>query len=357
MVMLCPGRWSPGGAPHCGGCGAKVGASGLAAVLTDLAQEFPDNCLQSDQADDAAVLPLQHPGPILQSLDVLRSLVADPWLMGRIAANHALSDLYACGAQPRSALAAVTLPFARDDLLQRELRQVLAGALHEFSHVGCSLIGGHSMQGPEMQVGFALSGQAMQPERGLLSKRGACVGDVLILSKSLGTGVLFAAHMQQQADGRDVALSLEMMLQSNIRAAELALASGARGCTDITGFGLLGHLLEMLGPGQGATLQLANLPALPGALDHLGATRRSSGHAANAASAAGALQAGSATGSARVELLFDPQTSGGLLVAVSPEVQEQFCGELHQAGYTAAAIIGEITAVEHAPSGPRILLV
>lgn len=352
-----PGALEPGSAPHCGGCGAKVGASGLAAVLTDLAQEFPENCLQSGESEDAALLPLQHPGPVLQSLDVLRSLVADPWLMGRIAANHALSDLYASGVQPCSALAAVTLPFARDGMLQRELRQVLAGALHEFSHVGCSLAGGHSMQGPELQVGFAVSGQAMQPERGLLPKRGARAGDVLILSKPLGTGVLFAAHMQQSADGRDIASSLEMMLQSNFRAAELALSHGARGCTDITGFGLLGHLLEMLGPGQGAALQLANLPVLPGALDHLALARYSSGHAANAASAAGALQAAGATGSARADLLFDPQTSGGLLIAVSPGLQEQLRGELHQAGYPAASIIGEITALEPNPAGPRILLV
>ena len=273
-------------------------------------------------------------------MDLLRQLVADPWLMGRIAANHALSDLYACGARPVSALAAVTLPFARGSLLQRDLQQVLAGALDEFSRVDCVLAGGHSMQGPELQLGFTVNGRLT--EAGQLGKRGARPGDLLIVTKPLGTGVLFAAHMQQLADGRDIAAAIDMMLQSNARAAELALAAGATACTDVTGFGLLGHLLEMLGPGLQARLQLQDIPTLCGAREQLAAGVRSTMHQSNAALGLHALGcADIAPGG--LDMLFDPQTSGGLLIAVPVNSGEDLLADLRQAGYASAQVIGEFS--------------
>lgn len=344
-----PGALDPGAKPHCGGCGAKVGARGLSAVLAELSREFPDHCAQSGERDDAAVIPSVDNTPVLQSLDTLRQIVADPWVMGRIAANHALSDLYACGAQPISALASVALPFASASLLERELYQLLAGALHEFAHVDCVLSGGHSMQGPELSVGFAVNGQPMHPERGLLPKRGASEGDVLILTKSLGTGVLFAAHMQQLADGRDISAAVNTMLQSNARAAELALAHGATACTDITGFGLAGHLLEMLGEDLGAVLKQALVPVLRGALEQLEAGVRSSSHPANVAAVEPSLAGGTAA-----PILFDAQTSGGLLIAVPASEQQALCSALHDAGYASAAAIGEITRVPADSTSSRL---
>ena len=146
--------------------------------------------------------------------------------MGRIAAQHALSDIYACAARPLSALAQVTLPFAAPALAQRDLFAVLDGALTIFADADCRLLGGHSMQGPELQVGFTVNGVA--DGQAALGKRGCGEGDVLLLGKALGTGVLFAAHMQQCADGRHIEAALASMQQSNAAAAAIARRCGAR---------------------------------------------------------------------------------------------------------------------------------
>lgn len=327
----------------CGGCGAKVGADVLGRVLTELAQEFPQHCPAAGLGDDTAAIPCAGATAVVQSLDMLRELVADPWLMGRIAANHALSDLYASGARPVSALAAVTLPFAGPEILQRELKQYLGGALHEFAAAGCSLAGGHSMQGPELNIGFVVNGIAMATDGKLLPKQGLAPGDQLLLAKPLGTGALFAAHMQHAADGRDISAALDSMLLSNQVAAELAVAHGASACTDITGFGLLGHLLEMLEAGQAASLELAQLPLLPGVVQQLAAGMVSSNQAVNA-SARTALECVSGLEDTRVEVLFDPQTSGGLLVGIAPGHAADLLDALRHGGYCQAAIIGEVIA-------------
>jgi selenide, water dikinase len=337
-----PGAIAANSTPQCGGCGAKVGARGLKAVLSKLAEDFPGVASPPGEGDDASAVPGE--GPVVQSLDLLRQITADPWLMGRIAANHALSDLYACGASPVSALAAISLPFARGSLLQRELSQVLAGALHEFSAVDCILTGGHSMQGTEMQVGFTVNGRSMHPEGKLLGKRDVRPGDKLILTKPLGTGVLFAAHMQQLADGRHIGAATEAMLHSNAGAAALAMAHNATACTDVTGFGLLGHLLEMLGEKHSAVLQLNQVALLPGALALLEAGVRSTMHEANAAFAMPAMDAQSVEDRPLAEILFDPQTSGGLLIAVSAAGAPLLQESLREAGYREATIMGDIAA-------------
>lgn len=322
----------------CGGCGAKVGGDSLAAALAELRLLYPGLCPEPGSADDAAVLEVPPGGIQLQSLDILRGLVSDPWVMGRIAANHALSDLYASGARPLSALAAVTLPFCSPALQQRELVHLLAGALAEFDRVGCRLVGGHSLQGPELALGFAVTGEPLVAGR-LLPKRNLQPGDQLLLTKPLGTGTLFAAQMQLRADGRDITAATDVMLQSNYAAARLALEHGASAATDVTGFGLWGHLLEMLHPGQYAELSLDAVPALPGALASLGAGRYSSMHPANARLASCAL-----VPEPRRDLLFDPQTSGGLLLGVAREQAGALQQALRAAGYPCAVIIGEVAA-------------
>ena len=327
----------------CGGCGAKVGADGLAGALARLRLEYPQHCV--GDADDAVAVPAPAGAMVVQSLDVLRQMVSDPWQMGRIAANHALSDLYACGARPVSALAAVTLPYASNALLQRELQQLLAGALHEFAEVDCQLRGGHSMQGPELNIGFVVNGVPMGHDGKLLGKTGAAPGDKLVLTKPLGTGTLFAAHMQLEADGRDVSAAVASMLQGNAAAAELALVHGASACTDITGFGLLGHLLEMLVGELGARLEAVKLPMLRGAIDQMRAGIVSTMHAANVRSAAHFLQSSQSVDEAHLQMLFDPQTSGGLLIALSAERAEALCDALHEQGFAEARIIGEVMAL------------
>ena len=329
--------------PPCGGCGAKVGADALGSALAQLSLAYPGHCV--GEGDDAAAIPAGSGSQVVQSLDMLREMVADPWQMGRIAANHALSDLFACGAKPLSALAAVTLPFASPAILQRELQQLLAGALHEFAAVDCRLNGGHSMQGQELSLGFVVNGIAMAPDGRLLSKRGLSPGDQLLLTKPLGTGTLFAAHMQLAADGRDTAAAVQSMLQSNAVAAELAVAHGASACTDVTGFGLLGHLLEMLGSSCGGRLELAQMPLLAGALGHLRSGIVSTMHDANAR-ARSALGRDGPVDEARLQMLFDPQTSGGLLIAIAADRAPGLRDALQQGSYTQTEIIGEVVPRE-----------
>ncbi|MFT5709619.1 MAG: selenide,water dikinase [Halioglobus sp.] len=329
----------------CGGCGAKVGADVLSEVLGKLSLQYPDHC-PATGADDAVLIPAPAGSLIVQSIDTLRQIVADPFLMGRIAANHALSDLYASGANPVSALAAISLPFSTADLLRRDLEQLLAGALHEFSAVDCALLGGHTMQGPELSVGFVVNGSCAAGASGFLGKRGMQDGDHLVMTKPLGTGTLFAGHMQQQIDGRQVHAAIQMMLQSNASASKLAIKHQVSACTDVTGFGLAGHLLEMLQAGFEAKLQLSALATLPGALQAIESGIRSSMHDANARACAVGVKVVGGADSARFDLLFDPQTSGGLLMSVSPTRSAQLCSDLIAAGYLQAAVIGEVRSTE-----------
>ena len=336
--------------PTCGGCGAKVGADALTEALAKLNREYPQHCVGG--GDDATALPVAAGMPVVQSLDLLRQMVSDPWQMGRIAANHALSDLYACGARPISALAAVTLPYANGALLQRELQQHLAGALHEFAAVNCQLRGGHSMQGPELNLGFVVNGIPISEDGNLLNKSGAVVGDQLLLTKPLGTGTLFAAQMQLAAVGRDASAAIESMLQSNGPAAELAVAHGASACTDVTGFGLLGHLLEMLRGELGARLQLESLPILDGALEQLEAGITSTMHAVNKRSYEEMLKPLKSVEEVRAQIVFDPQTSGGLLIALPAARAAALCSALLQEGYAQARLIGEVTTLAPGTTRP-----
>ncbi len=335
----------------CGGCGAKVGADILNAALAELAGRYPEHCVNS--GDDAVAV--SAGGALLQSVDVLRELVADPWHMGRIAANHALSDLYACGARPTSALAVVTLPFAASRIQLRDLTQLLGGALDVFRHVDCRLVGGHTMQGPELAVGFAVNGVAIAGDGAPLDKRGARVGDLLVLTRPLGTGVLFAAHMQLAVDGRHVHGALAQMHAGNGAAAELAVALGASACTDVTGFGLAGHLREMLGATLAARVDLAALPVLPGALAALSAGYRSTMHAANEQGAAGSERVQGAVDDTLRDLLYDPQTSGGLLIAIAPEHAGALLEALADADLTEAAVIGAVIEREPGPGNTLVL--
>lgn len=323
----------------CGGCGAKVGGDTLRQVLGELAERYPEHCTSRLGSDDAVLV--SDGEPMMQSVDVLRAMVSDPWLMGRIAANHALSDLYAVAARPRSAQAIVSLPFATETLLRRELQQLLAGALYEFSAVGCQLAGGHSMQGPELSVGFIVNGVSADGEAQGLPKQGLNVGDELLLCKPLGTGALFAAHMELLADGRHVRAAIDQMLVSNREAARLAGQYGASAATDITGFGLAGHLREMLASAQGATLRVSQIPLLAGAKQAVENGIFSTMQDANR-QAAGPTRIDSSSDPLAAELIFDPQTSGGLLIGIATEHSAGLCEALRSAGYTSATVIGSI---------------
>ncbi|TQV76021.1 selenide, water dikinase SelD [Exilibacterium tricleocarpae] len=330
---------------RCNGCGAKVGADILTRVLNRLQAE-PAFKLEPG-SDDAVAVTLPPQSQLLQSVDFFRALIDDPYRTGRIAALHAMSDLFAVHAQPHSALAIAILPHSAAPVLERDLYQLLAGALSVLSHHNCTLIGGHTGEGAELSLGFCVNGIAAKP---LMHKRGMRAGDRLILTKPLGSGMLFAAFMQGAASGDWVARALAHMEQSNAGAAGILQRHGASACTDITGFGLLGHLREMLtGSGCRVTIAIDALPLLPGAANCAVRGYRSSLHPHN-------QQAGELIQDREIwlrhpayPLLFDPQTAGGLLASV-PSGQVADClATLRNAGYKDARVIGEVAATDLTP--------
>ena len=332
-------------AMRCGGCGSKVASAVLHRVLGRLpVAPHPDVLVGFDGGDDAAVLRVPPDKLLVQSVDHFRTFIDDPHLFGRIATNHCLSDLFAMGAEPRTAQALVTLPFAAPDKVEQDLFDLLSGVTEALAGAGAVLVGGHTAEGPECALGLTVNGLCDLP----MLKAGAADGDRLLLTKPLGTGVVFAADMRAEAPSEAVEAALDSMLRSNEAAARIFREHDATSCTDVTGFGLLGHLVEMLrAGGVDAELDLAAIPRLPGADALFERGFRSSLHAANAAFAISLH--GLDPDDPRAALLIDPQTSGGLLAAV-PADRAPGCAEaLAVAGCGATAVIGTFRAA--APGG------
>ncbi len=329
-----------GAQPMCGGCGAKLGAAELHSALRDLPKPRRADVLAA-RGDDAAVLQHSAGGVQVITTDHLRSFGLDPALMARIAATHALGDIWAMGAAPQAALAQITLPPASPDIASQMLAEVMTAATAVMQSAGADMVGGHSALGDTLSIGFTVTGLAPRP----IAKGGAQVGDALILTKPLGSGVIMAAEMAMaRLDGmilgQAVTAALAQMLRGQAAAAQL-LSPITHAMTDVTGFGLAGHLLEMLDAGQvGADLRLADIPLLQGAADLAAAGFGSSLLPANRA--AHGLRVDGASG-ALADLLHDPQTCGGLLAAVPPDRAQAVLERLRLGG-DQAAIIGHITA-------------
>ena len=330
----------------CAGCGAKV-AGGL---LADVLRELPvppreDVTTGLASLDDAAVSRLPEGQLLVHSVDSLRAFTGDAYRFGRIATLHALSDLFAMAARPQTATVIATLPYAVSSYSSSLLRQLMAGVVEELQAHDTALVGGHTSEGVELSLGLAVNGHG-RPEQ-LLLKSGARAGDLLLLTKPLGVGVILAAEMRGKARGEAVEGAMQTMLLSNLAAAELLSTYGATACTDVTGFGLAGHLLEMLrASGMGAELYAGKLPVLPDAVELSASGIASSLYAANAGAGLYMHLAGGTGRDARYPLLFDPQTSGGLLAAV-PECAAGACLEaLQLKGMPEAACVGRIVA-EH----------
>lgn len=327
---------------RCGGCGAKIGATVLARALRSIVPVQRDDVLIGlDAPDDAAVIDTGGPRLTVQSVDYFRAIVDDPFVFGRIAATHALSDVYAMGAEPQAALAIATLPPGLESKLGAELSQLMAGANAVLHEAGCALVGGHTSEGAELALGFTVTGLVARDA--LTRKDGLSPGDALILTKPLGTGTLLAAAMQGKARGRWVAEAVRQMTVSNRAAADVLRRHGARAVTDVTGFGLLGHLVEMLlASGTDAALRLAALPLLDGARETLAMGIVSSLQPENLRFSRFIRDDAMAAGDPLFPALFDPQTSGGLLAAVRDDEAAACLASLHHAGCGRAAIIGSV---------------
>ena len=320
------------GRPLCGGCGAKVAAPALARALDALPPPARPDTL-SRPGDDAAVLAHGNGRQVLTT-DHLRAVTDDLHLMGRIAAVHALGDVWAMGAAPQAALASVTLPRMSEALQARALASALAGMGAVLAPAGADLVGGHSTMGAETVLGLTLTGLLDGPATG---HDGARPDDAIVLTRPIGTGTLLAAAMAGAARGRDVMAALEVMATPQGDAA--AILAGARAMTDVTGFGLAGHLANLCrASGIGAVLDLSAIPAYDGAPALAWEGHRSSLHASNAAAAPVAGAEG-----AVAALLHDPQTAGGLLAALPADAGRIVVDRLRAAGHR-AAVIGRFEA-------------
>lgn len=325
-------------AMRCGGCGAKLGADLLTRVLRRLPVR-DDPALLQGIGDDAAVIKFGHP-TLVATCDAFRAMIDDPYRFGRIAAHHALNDLYAMNAVPRYALAIVTVPSMADALMEEELFQVMSGAVAVFDEQGVSLAGGHSAEGVELSVGFAAF--AGGGER-LLAKGGLHVGDRLILTKPIGTGVILAGAMRGRAAGPDLIEVMDAMDVSSAAAARTVAEHGATACTDVTGFGLAGHLSEMTrASGVGATLHLESIPFFPAALELMQTGIESSLQPNNQQALDDFMTEGCGRDGPEFRLLADPQTAGGLLAGVPEAVADACVDALRSCGYVRASVVGTV---------------
>ncbi len=319
--------------PLCGGCGSKVAPAVLTATLA--AQQHgtrPD--ILTGPGDDAALLDL---GGVLQVLttDHLRAFIPDHGLMARITALHALGDIWAMGARPQAALAAISLPRMSETLQARTMAEIMEKAGTALRDAGAEIVGGHSNMGAELSIGFTLTGLLEGPA---ITTGGAQMGDALILTRPIGSGTLLAAEMRGLAHGGDIAALLQVLSRPQGDAAEIL--GDAHAMTDVTGFGLAGHLQAICRASQvGARLEIAAIPILAGAAALAKQDIRSTVWEANRRAA---LVTG-AGADPRAALLYDPQTAGGLLAAVAPGVAEARLQALRAAGHE-AAIIGHVTS-------------
>lgn len=328
-------------AMRCAGCGSKVGAATLKGALGRLRQApRPDVLIGLEAPDDAAVTELPPNHLAVHTIDGFRAFASDPYVFGQITAAHCLSDIFAMGATPQSALAYVTLPLATARTSENDLALLLAGVLSVLALEHTALVGGHTNEGLELSLALAVNGHVSREH--IRRKAGAKAGDALILTKPLGTGVLLAGAMRGLAAGAWLDEAFRHMARSNGDCARALAVFEVHALTDVTGFGLAGHLSEMLRGGTvTACIALDALPPLSGALELITQGVRSTLHAENEFTATPQIEFEGDLYSARSALLYDPQTSGGLLIAL-PATQASACvTELCELGY-AATVIGRI---------------
>ncbi len=338
-----------------GGCASKLPPGSLSVVLSKLpAQHDPNLLVGFETSDDAGIYRIAPDLALVQTVDFFTPLVDDPFTFGQIAAANALSDVYAMGGRPVSALALVCFPQSADlDILE----QIMRGGLAKMTEAQCTVVGGHSVRDEEMKFGYAITG-VIDPAQVRTNAR-AVAGDELILTKPIGTGVITTALKQGKAEQAWIAAAVKSMTTLNSTAAAIASArAGVHAMTDITGFGLMGHGREMA-VGSGVTLEIDTraVPQIPGAIEAIRRGTIPGGLVSNREFAE--CMVADAEGS-RIEeelrkLLYDPQTSGGLLISVTGEDAAALLTALCGAGVPAARI-GRVTASLKESGSPAIIL-
>lgn len=331
---------------RCGGCASKLGARLLDRVLSRLKTNDAHGAINGLD-DDAAVIDLGT-NTVATSCDHFKPMITDPFRFGRVAASHALNDLYAMGSVPKIALALVTIPLMAEPLMEDDFYQVLAGAVSVFNTDNVTLVGGHSAEGSEASLGFAVTGTNADAP---WFRSSMLQGQDLILTKPLGTGILLAGLMHMQTRAVDLVKCIENMELSNKRAVSVFRAFDASAVTDISGFGLVGHCLELVQQSKVSIELFAHsVNLLPGTRDLLSQGIKSTLHDANV-QALEDFEISPELEEMSLAPLVDPQTSGGLLAAVPSDVSEKCLAALVDAGYQKAVVVGR-TVVE---SSSRIL--
>lgn len=328
------------------GCASKIGQADLLRILSRLPAVTDPNLLVGVSAgDDAGIYRINDQMALVQTVDVFTPCVDDPVLFGRIAAANSVSDVYAMGGTPLTALSIVGFPI--DDLDGAVMEAMLRGAMATLDEARCALVGGHSINDAEIKLGFAVTG--LIAPNAVIRRAAAKPGDVLVLTKPLGTGMISFAAQIGRAGEAVLKEAGEVMATLNKDAAEALQRHGANAATDITGFGLAGHLVEMArGSGVSVEIELERLPvfrAVPGCLEQQilsGAVERNQDYAM------GWIVADQPEAVAQA-VLYDPQTSGGLLAALPADRAEAYVADLQARGHTATSIVGRVVAAAAAP--------
>ena len=303
-----------------------------------------------ETSDDAGVYLLNEETALVQTVDFFTPIVDDPFTFGQIAVVNALSDVYAMGGKPLTALNLVAFPIKT--LSPSILREILRGGLSKMGEAGVALVGGHTVEDPEIKYGLAVTG-IIHPDK-ILSNAKARPGDRLVLTKPIGTGVISTALKGEMASRDAVEKMVECMVTLNREASERMQALGAHACTDITGFGFIGHALEMASASQvGLVVQSARIPLLPKAMEYGTMGMLPGGAYSNRQFFSCKVEADPAVSPPLIDLLYDPQTSGGLLVSLPPDQAERMIEALRHGGHGDSSIVGEVIA-DH-PGRMRII--
>ncbi len=328
-------------AMRCLGCGGKIGSELLSEVLSELdVPDHPDVRIGLKNPDDAAVM-TTHDNQVTVTTDFFASPVEDPYLAGRIALLNSASDCFVMGAQPTGALAIVQLPLGHPRGQLEIMRELMAGSVEELRKMDATIVGGHSIEGPRLLAGYTILGRQLTDPmtKGMLKP-----GDHLVLSKPVGSGVALAALMQCRLPGAAYQPLIEAMLQSNQIALRLITEGLVTGITDVTGFGLAGHLAEMLkSSGLSAEIRISDIPVLAGVQELIDQGIESTLTPDNRKVASKVDLQIEDVKSTRFTALFDPQTCGGLLMGVSDSKLESVMRTLGESGFEQATVIGSVT--------------
>ena len=324
----------------CGGCAGKVPVQLVRQVVADLPRFSDPNLLVgADHFSDAGVYRLRDDLAIVNTVDFFPPMVDDPFVFGRIAAANALSDVYATGAEPKTALNIVCFP---DDQAEPEiLHDILRGASERVEAAGAVIVGGHSLRDSEIKFGLALTG-TVDPRR-MLTNAGAQPGDAVILTKGLGTGFAVTAYKAGKCPQDTMDAAIQSMTTLNATARDAALACGAHGATDVTGFGLAGHACEMAeASGVSLHIDIETLPRIEGTAALAREGHHSRATRTNRDFAQPYMRIECSREDPSLAFFFDAQTSGGLLLSVPRQCAEQLVRRCHDAGLGSAAIIGHV---------------